>query len=56
MYWSLLFSTKVEHTCIVLYSLGSGEVVSVLVGVAVGVVADCDSLSIETTLTTHNNT
>ena len=36
-----------------LYSPSRCEVVSVLVGVAVGVVTDCDSLSVETTLTIH---
>ena len=36
-----------------LYSPSRCEVVSVLVGVAVGVVTDCDPLSVETTLTIH---
>ena len=36
-----------------LYSPAFCEVVSVIGGVAVGVVADCDPLSVETTLTTH---
>ena len=39
----------------VLYSPGFREVALVLVGVAVGVVADCDLLSADTTSTTHNN-
>ena len=39
--------------CTVIHSPGCCEVVSVLEGVAVGVVADCDSLSVETTSTTH---
>ena len=44
--------------CTVLYLPGCCVVVSVLMGVAVGVVADCDSLSVETThtdYTQHHN-
>ena len=42
---------SIENT--MLYSPGFCEVASVLEGVAVGVVAECDSLSADTTSTTH---